>query len=182
MVENPRWLHWNSYAPEIPRGTLTSIPEGKGTIYTSKTYMLATSNHQIRDGLLEGKFPAQTNFRSSPPTSDNESFETSWMAIVSGCKRHLTNRWVEELNRRYTVIKSQIHQTLTEIEEILDQEQFRDNKKTLTDKYKLAAPRRTSQPKRPKVTTRRDNNRPHRGRPKTQVQSFLKGLAELLKQ
>ena len=154
-----------------------------------KKLNLATSIYQIGDGLLEGKFPAQTNFRSSPPTSDNESFKTSWMTIVNGCKRNLTSRWVDELNRKYAVIKSQIHQTMTEMEAILDQDQFRDIKQTLNDKYKLAAPGSLSKKakggsptKKPKATTRRDNPRNPKGRSNRQVHTLLKGLAELLKQ
>ena len=111
------------------------------------------------------------------------------MTIVKGCKRNLTSRWVDELNRRYTVIKSQIRQTLTEMEAILDQDQFRDIKKTLNDKYKLAAPgslskkaRGRSPTKRRKATTRRDNPRNPKGPSNIQVQTLLKKLVELLKQ
>ena len=46
------------------------------TLYIEKLN-LATSIHNIREILQDGKFPAQTNFRSTPPQSDNEQFKTS---------------------------------------------------------------------------------------------------------
>ena len=133
------------------------------TLYIKKLN-LATSIHQIRESLGDGKFPAQTNFRSTPPQSDNEQFKTSWVSTVNSCKRTLTNRWVDELSRKYAVVKSQIQQTLTEMEPLLSADQYRDIRQTLSDKYKTAAPgtmsRKAKSPtKRPIVSINRDNPR-----------------------
>ena len=157
------------------------------TLYIKKLN-LATSIHQIKETLKEGKFPPQTNFRSTPPTSDNEQFKTSWFTTVNGCKRTLTNQWVDELTRKYAVMKSQIQQSLAEMESILTKEQFTDIKKTLNEKYKTSAPgfvskkaRAGSPIKRPRAQVNRESSRQQKGRSNRQVQNLLRGLAKLLK-
>ena len=66
------------------------------------------------------------------------------MASFNLCKRQLTTRWVDEICRKYAVIKSEIQGVFVEMEKILSPQQMVDIKATLTDRYKEVATRAMS--------------------------------------
>ena len=162
----------------------------KAKALSVKKLALATSIHQVKEDLKNGRFPPQSNFRSSPPTSDNDSFRVGWVQMVNQCKRSLTNIWIDELSRKYTVIKAQLQQAYSEMEQLLSPEQLVDIKATLNDRYKKAASgamskrMRLGSPKKRPTPTSANNNKKQpqqKGRRNKQVQNLLKGLAQLLK-
>ena len=159
------------------------------TLYRRKLN-LATNIHAIKNCLKSGTFPVQCNFRSSPPISSDEEFKKKWMEIVSKSKRELTLLWVDELNRKYSNIKTEIQSTLADMETHLDQEQFKEISDSLTEKFKSAAP--TSLQKRLKTgvqkqvpQSKQDRRKSNQRRPQDrnherQLKMLLNGLNKLI--
>ena len=181
---NQHPLMKDKYPPELKPIYL------KAKALSVKKLSLATTIHQVKEQLKEGHFPPQSNFRSNPPTSDNESFKIGWVQMVNQCKRSLTNVWVDELTRKYTVIKAQLQQVYSEMEQFLSPEQLTDIKATLTDRYKQAATgamsnrMRMGSPKKKPIAPSAPKGKKEpapKGRRNKQVQNLLRGLAQLLK-
>ena len=110
--------------------------------------------------------------------------------MLNQCKRSLTNVWVDELTRKYAVIKAQLQQVYSEMEQFLSPEQLTDIKATLTDRYKQAATgamsnrMRMGSPKKKPIAPSAPKGKKEpapKGRRNKQVQNLLRGLAQLLK-
>ena len=150
----------------------------------------ASNIHHINSELQAGRFPAQVNFRCACPVSDNATFSQDWTTMTSRMKRELTNKWMEELSRKYQAIKANIAATYAELELILSPIQLTELRSSLNEKFKRAAPKklarktntRTFPPKGPRpqrANKPRPNNR--QGGADNQINSLLKGLMKALK-
>lgn len=158
-------------------------------LYIRKLH-LATSVHIIKNNLEEGKFPAQIGFKCAPPSSDNTQFSLDWTKTVNQHKRQLTNMWIDELSRKYTVCKSDIRKVLENLKVVLSSEQFSEMKGLLDERYKEAASKKLSKKTeaptqaRPKKrqAPRKGNRAPKKSQVNNQqMQKILKGLSKLLK-
>ena len=75
----------------------------------------ATSLHHIIQQLKEGHFTSICNFRCSLPQSEDQ-FRTKWTKVVSSCKRDLTLLWVDQLNSKYTAVKTSLQAEMAELQ------------------------------------------------------------------
>ena len=146
----------------------------------------------MKNQLKEGNFTSICNFRCSPPQSENQDFKTKWTKIVSSCKRELTLLWVEQLNHKYSVVKTSLQAELAELQKILSTEQFSEIKNSLDSKYKDAAKTKVTkkllskennppQNKRRRAQPRRKQQRSGPNRRLTEYNELLTGLAKLIK-
>ena len=153
---------------------------------------VATSLHHVKNQLKEGNFTSICNFRCSPPQSENQDFKTKWTKIVRSCKRELTLLWVEQLNHKYSVVKTSLQAELAELQKILSTEQFSEIKNSLDSKYKDAAKTKVTkkllskennppQNKRRRAQPRRKQQRSGPNRRLTEYNELLTGLAKLIK-
>ena len=108
-----------------------------------------------------------------------------------GCKRELTHLWVEQLNHKYSVVRTSLHAELAELQKILSTEQVTEIKNSLDSKYKDAAKTKVSKKlstkennpppyKRRKAQPRRNQQRSGPNRRQTEFKELLAGLSKLI--
>ena len=127
----------------------------------------ATSLHHVKNQLKEGNFASICNFRCTPPQSESQEFKTKWTKIVSSCKRELSLLWVDQLNHKYSMVKTSLQAEMAELQKILSLEQFTEIKNSLDSKYKNAAKTKVS-----KKLTAKENNPPPYKRRKAQPRHY----------
>ena len=149
---------------------------------------LATNVQHIKGQLKDGHFPAQISYKCQPPSRDSSEFSVKWTKAVSEHKRLLTELWIEELSRKYQVVKLDIRKCLENLKSVLNKEQFSEIKKTLDDRYKEAATKKVSkkvhgaQESQDRPIYKKGQKKPSnkRANQDKQMQKLLTGLSKLI--
>jgi hypothetical protein len=194
----------------------TSYPEDSKAIYLKlkklyvKKLRLASHIRETTAQLKDAKFPHVKDFKCAPLGAGGDlDYLTEWASIVSCCKKDLTLLYLEHLKANYRDVKNEINLNLFQLEELLDDEQYKEVISFLKTGYKMAGtkaaeraksnfleapPKRVpkkrdtqnqGKPRRPPVNQRKPsagavNTRPRRRNQPNQGDESVQQLAALL--
>ena len=103
-----------------------------------KKLAIATNLHHIKARLNQGKYPIQVDFKCNLPQNRDEKFKSTWQQSIKKCKQELSLMILQDLNEKYTMVKTEILGQLDQLKKILNADQFKETHQFLEDRYKAA--------------------------------------------
>jgi hypothetical protein len=158
---------------ETPRAGTSNDIRDRYPIESKKPYLncktlhkkklaLAFTISRVEGDLNSGKAPPETTIRQRIPgrIAHHTELRAQWHNVLSDASKRLGHLYLDKLTEDYTQIRSKINHNFDQLKDTLDDQQFDEVKESLTSKYKQAAAKPPSAPRRaPIAPTRNERTR-----------------------
>jgi hypothetical protein len=116
-----------------------------------KKLALAFTISRVEGDLNSGKAPPETTLRQKIPVRITHHIElrAQWNNVLSVASKRLGHLFLDKLSEDYKQIRSKITQKFDQLKNTPDEHQFDEIKESLNNKYKQAAAKPPSAPRRP---------------------------------
>jgi hypothetical protein len=109
----------------------------------------------VEGDLNSGKAPPETTLRQKIQgrIAHHTELRAQWKNVLSDASKRLGHLFLDKLSEDYTQIRSKITNYFDQLKDTLDEQQFNEIQDSLTSKYKQAATKPPSAPRRPPNAT-----------------------------
>ena len=152
-TSNPRKrVRENSPNPREPNmkdlttDTRSSYPEQAKPIYLrlktlhKKKLALASTIKVMEGKLAKNLYPTSLDFKFNINSTRNPILKDAWSKSVRKCKTEITLALIDDIQRTYNRTKASIAKDMSDLEKLLNKDQFQEIKDSLSNKFKQMAP------------------------------------------